>query len=81
EVQPGETLLVFTDGITEAFNSENEAYGEDRLQVVAERLQKADGSVADWVDGLMADLEDFVGEAEQSDDITYLAIRTRSGEN
>ncbi|MGM0561726.1 MAG: PP2C family protein-serine/threonine phosphatase, partial [Pseudomonadota bacterium] len=33
EVQPGETLLVFTDGITEAFNSENEAYGEDRLQV------------------------------------------------
>ncbi|WP_051609006.1 PP2C family protein-serine/threonine phosphatase [Fodinicurvata fenggangensis] len=80
EVQPGETLLVFTDGITEAFNSENEAYGEDRLQVVAERLQKADGSVADWVGGLMADLEDFVGEAEQSDDITYLAIRTRSGE-
>lgn len=80
ELQPDETLLVFTDGITEAFNTENEAYGEDRLQVVAERLQMEGDSVADWVAGLMEDLEDFVGEAEQSDDITYLAIRTRSGE-
>lgn len=81
EVGPGETLFVFTDGITEAFNTDEEAYGESRLQAVAERLQGEDGGIAEWVGGVMEDLESFVGDAEQSDDITYLAVRRRAQES
>lgn len=61
-LKKGDRLLLYTDGITEAMNARKELFGEARLReaLSAKRVQEA--------------LREFVGEAEQSDDITALAI-------
>jgi len=76
-LEPGDCLLLYTDGVTEAFNSKDQMYGDDRLRRV---LQTAIGQKADAVlETLKADLEAFRGNAPLSDDTTMLAIcRSRS---
>ena len=69
----GDKLFLYTDGVTEAENTQEELYGENRLMNCIKKLDKAD-SCADAVTKVRADLEDFVGEAEQFDDITMLAF-------
>lgn len=68
----GDTLLLYTDGVTEATSTQKELYGEGRLKVVAERA----GSVSS--EGLLKlvwrDVDSFQRGAEQFDDITMLAI-------
>lgn len=71
---PGETLLVYSDGLTEAFDPDEVAFGEKRLCALAAGLD--DGrSLADFTRGLLDGLAAFVRDARQSDDITLLAIR------
>jgi sigma-B regulation protein RsbU (phosphoserine phosphatase) len=72
---PGDTLFLFTDGITEAFNAASEAYGEARLQAALEAGRGT--SAAELVDRVLADTATFAADAEQSDDITCLALRFR----
>jgi serine phosphatase RsbU (regulator of sigma subunit) len=72
EVQPGESLLFYTDGITEAMNSRDEMYGRNRLMDVAgHRFPTA----AAMVDALMKSVESFCGNSAQRDDICVTAIR------
>ena len=73
-LRPGETLVLYTDGVTEAFNESDQLYGEERLDrcLVA---QPAGASAAEIVRGLMADVAVFAGAREQSDDITLLVLR------
>lgn len=67
---PGEVLLAFTDGVTEARSADGAFYGEDRL--LAELAAASDaGTLLARVDD---DLRQFVGDAEQSDDVTMLAL-------
>lgn len=73
QFQPGETLLIYTDGVTEAMNSGDAFYSEARfLSLVRE---------SDWhdprslIENVRADLAAFVQDAPQADDITLLAIR------
>lgn len=68
----GDGLLTFTDGIPDSKNVQNEFYGHERL---AEFLRTSDASCADCVNRLGSELEDFIGEAEQFDDITIFALR------
>ena len=69
----GDEMLFYTDGVTEATNSGNELYGNERLLACITGCQKQD--VIDQIQALKTDLDAFVGEAEQFDDITIMAMR------
>jgi sigma-B regulation protein RsbU (phosphoserine phosphatase) len=72
-LEPGDTLLLYTDGVTEAFNSHEEDFGEKRLEETLSKLTQK--SCQEIVDGVKSDVSAFVGETEQSDDITLLALK------
>lgn len=73
QLEHGDTLLLYTDGVTEAINSGDEEFGEQRLQAVL--AQMTSNSSQDIIERIKACVSDFAGEAEQSDDITLLAIK------
>lgn len=66
-------LFLYTDGITEARNAEKEFYGEDRLLECMEKHSAEDVHV--FLDSIRTDVEGFVGDAEQFDDMTMLVIK------
>ena len=70
----GDKILLFTDGVTEAKNSENMMYGEDRLLVSA--TAHAQEHPQELVTSIREDVATFVQDAEQFDDITILAFET-----
>ncbi len=69
---PGDVLLMYTDGITEAQDGEESFFDEDRLlEIVRGGLGR---SAQDIQDGLIAQVDAFVGDAPQSDDITLMVV-------
>jgi phosphoserine phosphatase RsbU/P len=71
---PGESIYVFTDGVTEAANSEGELFAEARLEAVL-GAGAACSSAAEIVKAVGDAVRCFVGTALPSDDITMLAVR------
>ena len=71
---PGEWLLFVTDGVTEAMNARGELYGAERLQEVLNR-QREEASPAAILTEVRDDVSRFVGDTEQSDDLTMLCLR------
>ena len=72
-LNPGDTFVLFSDGVPEALDVRDEFYGDDRLLEV---LQAASGgSATDAVDRVLDDLRRFAAGAKQADDITVLAAR------
>jgi serine phosphatase RsbU (regulator of sigma subunit) len=71
---PGETLFLFTDGVTEAMNESGELYGKQRLFTVL-KSARAMREAAQVVDAVRDDVRAFVGDTERSDDITMLSLR------
>ena len=67
---PGDRLFLYTDGIPEATNTENKLYGEDRL--LDYMNQNATVEATTLLPALKANIDEFVGEAPQFDDITML---------
>jgi sigma-B regulation protein RsbU (phosphoserine phosphatase) len=69
----GDLLFVFTDGVIEAVNEEEQVFGEARLLEALSSLEResAEGTIR----SLMARIDRFVGDTRQSDDITCLAMR------
>ena len=75
EIRPGETLFVYTDGVPEATDAANTLYGTDRM---LEALNVAPESAPEkLLETVRSDIDQFVGDAPQFDDITMLAIRRR----
>lgn len=72
-LQAGDALFLYTDGVTEAMNSNQELFGNERTHAGLSDLRQRD--CAGIVDGITADLARFVDGAEQSDDITMLIVR------
>jgi sigma-B regulation protein RsbU (phosphoserine phosphatase) len=72
QLSAGDMLLSYTDGVTEAFNSDLTAYGEARLKTLAEQSQQA--SSQDMVERIFTDVSEFANGAPQSDDITVAAL-------
>lgn len=69
---PGERLVLFTDGVTEAMNNDQDSYGADNLLRIVDKLAtKPIDSVAE---GVLIDVDEFAGAADQHDDITLLVI-------
>ena len=71
-LSPGESLLFYTDGITEAMNRKKEMYGKHRLLA---SVQKASAGVDAMVTDLVKSVEDYCDGAEQQDDICVTAVR------
>ena len=69
-LNPGDRFFVYTDGVAEATNTDNELYGPERMIDVLNR-SKSEG-LEDVLKDVRKDIDDFVGEAEQFDDITML---------
>jgi sigma-B regulation protein RsbU (phosphoserine phosphatase) len=71
--EPGERLVLYTDGVTEAFDKERNQFGEDRLVALLASRGLA-GSAEDLGNAILHDVSAFAGEAPQSDDITVLIV-------
>ena len=73
DLEPGDAIFFYTDGITEAMNEVGEEFGDDAL---AEVLAEVAGSdAASFSDRVVAAVREHAGEADQSDDITCLCLR------
>jgi sigma-B regulation protein RsbU (phosphoserine phosphatase) len=73
-LMPGDSLFLYSDGITEAFNEENALYGASRMDSCLRSLPPA-CSVTEIVQAVDRDVADFSGQGEQADDITILCLR------
>ena len=73
KMEPGARLVLFSDGVTEAFNDDDEAFGDDRLLDTARVLPEEQGSDQDVTDIVTA-VDTFTGEAPQFDDITCVVL-------
>jgi phosphoserine phosphatase RsbU/P len=73
QLQPGDLLFIFTDGVAEAVSESGEEYGEPRL--IACLQSAASGIAAEILNRVMADVNAFAGYARQHDDITCLSLR------
>lgn len=72
QLHPGDRLVMFTDGVTEAFNTGDEAYGEERLMAIIAKY--GDATPQALVDAIFNNVIDFAGTAPQSDDITITVL-------
>lgn len=70
---PGDVLILYTDGVTEAQDQMGRFYGERRLQEVLRSLSSR--PAAGVLEGVLDDLRQFTGGAPQQDDITLIVIR------
>ena len=73
-LERGESLTLFTDGITEAENASGEQFGKQRLAQCLERLPM-ETSAADMLEALRSAVAAFVGGAQASDDLTLVIVR------
>jgi sigma-B regulation protein RsbU (phosphoserine phosphatase) len=73
ELQPGETLIAYSDGLPEARNEQGEFFGEQRL---LEQLTRIAAQPIDRIGGLLvAGIESFKGDARIHDDVTIILLR------
>ena len=71
-LSPGDTILLYTDGVTDATNEEGEFFGLERLQATFAGNPPRDSRAAN--DAVFEALQNFVGDVAQADDITCLAL-------
>ena len=77
DLRAGDLLVAFTDGVTDALNSAGEEFGEERLKDV---LRAAVGASAGEVSERLADtMRDWIGSAEQHDDLTFVVVAVKTG--
>lgn len=74
-LNPGDTLLLYTDGVTEAFNETREEFGDERLREVVEAA--AGRSAQGVLEHVFTSVRTFANGVPQSDDITMLALQYR----
>lgn len=75
---PGDTLLIYTDGVTEAVNQESALFGDERLAREFGRL--AAGDVDSLVQGIVTAVTTFAAGVPQEDDVTVVGVRRKKKE-
>ena len=75
-LSPGDRIFLYTDGVPEATNSDNKLYGEDRLLRFMNQNSVVDAT--SLLTDLKANIDEFVGDAPQFDDITMLMLDYKS---
>lgn len=76
QLEVGDKIFQYTDGVTEATNINNELYGMDRLGVILNKVKN--GTPHEILPAVKRDIDEFVGEADQFDDITMLCLEYKS---
>jgi sigma-B regulation protein RsbU (phosphoserine phosphatase) len=71
-MQPGSTIFLYTDGLNEAEDSSHQQFGMTRLVQTAQTTENIPQQL---IDSMTEAVRQFVGQAEQSDDLTMLAIK------
>jgi sigma-B regulation protein RsbU (phosphoserine phosphatase) len=74
---PGDTLVAYTDGVTEAVDEENQEFGEERLKQIL--AQATEHSASSLIDLIQAAVRVFTGEREQFDDMTLVVAKREKG--
>jgi sigma-B regulation protein RsbU (phosphoserine phosphatase) len=74
-LEPGDCLLLYTDGVTDALDKDGEEFGMEN--VIKSILASAPEGAAAMITRLTDDLRAFVGTQPQNDDITLIAIRKK----
>jgi serine phosphatase RsbU (regulator of sigma subunit) len=77
-LSPGDVIVAFSDGVSEALNAEGEEYSDARL--LASVNAHRGGSPKDLLAALLADVHAFCGEATPSDDVTMVVVRYEGGQ-
>ena len=72
QLAPGDGLFLFTDGVTECLDPANEEYGDERLKALLRHAERS--SAEALVQAVIADVDAFADSAEQTDDITCVAV-------
>jgi len=72
-LQPGDTIYLYTDGATEAFNQQREQFSGGRLQEIVSANRKE--SLKDLTTKTLTEIQAFAGSSPQSDDITIMVLR------
>lgn len=75
-LNPGEQLILFTDGITEAMNEERELFGMERLKAAIQKFKLNSGKLGTQI---LQTVKTFAGQAEQYDDMTLVIIGRDQG--
>lgn len=75
QLDPGDVLLLFSDGINEAMNSDLEMYGLERTKIAVQKNQEK--HVSEIAKNLLQDIKSHTGNATQSDDITLIIIKRK----
>lgn len=75
DMQPGSILFLYTDGLTEAENDQQAQFGDKRVSDVVSSFE---GSPEEMIETMTGAVRQFVGDTEQSDDLTMLAIKYRN---
>ena len=73
QLRPGDLVVLYTDGITEAFNPEEDEFGEERLTELL--LRERHRSAREIFDAVMRAVDDFTAGAPQHDDLTLLVCK------
>jgi phosphoserine phosphatase RsbU/P len=73
ELRAGDVLVAFTDGVPEALNADGEEFGEERLKALLCDVARA--ASADDISARLAErMRDWIGRAEQHDDLTFVVV-------
>ena len=74
-IEPGDLLVLYTDGVTEAADEEDDLYGEERLFDLLQRLRTE--PCHEIMAEILGEVRAFSGGGQQSDDITLLLVRRK----
>lgn len=75
ELEPGDILVYYTDGLTEAENRAGEFFGEERLAQTVDVIASRDGSATNVLDAITSAVDHFVGDAPPFDDLTMIVVK------
>ena len=73
QMEKGTTIFLYTDGVPEAVNPENNYYGTDRLLNALNK--NPDAELPELVNTVKKDIQAFAGKADQFDDLTVLVVK------
>jgi serine phosphatase RsbU (regulator of sigma subunit) len=73
DLQAGDLLLLYTDGVTEALNASQELFGDERLDQFL--LTKGNLSAEELLNKLLEEVRRFTGKRELDDDLTLIALK------
>jgi len=79
QLKPGDSLLLYTDGVTEAMNTEEEMFGEERLKSLFLELAQKSTCAADMVQTIKQEIMNFSSPDRQHDDLTIVVVKVASG--